>query len=129
MDLEQKTIHLSENDGFLKVLGDCGRRDGTPGPARPRGVAWGTPTRVAGVLIDSAKNFHECPMEINGFRAKTETFERKLSIFENFGRFWAVAAAGTAPPAPHGPGALPEALPRVLPGFYSILRRNFMNFS
>ena len=62
MGLEQKTRHLSENYEFcriLKILGGCGRWDGSPGPARPRGVAWGSPTRVAGVLLDSAKKFHE----------------------------------------------------------------------
>ena len=44
-------------DEFLKILGhqdsgppDCGHQDApSPGPARPRGVAWGTLTRVAGL--------------------------------------------------------------------------------
>ena len=37
----------------FEILSDCGRRDGSAGPARPSGVAWGTPTRVAGVPLDS----------------------------------------------------------------------------
>jgi len=41
-----------------------------PSPARHIGVAWGTPTRVGEVPLDSAKKFHDFSTQVNGFIAK-----------------------------------------------------------